>query len=187
MRRDSTTFYMKNNRTCLRVQSGRKTRSGLSPKRSKSGGSVFLLRAAQAKDGASTSPVSVFGGRPAYFVTKIGAQRKPAPDAPLPINHGVDIYLKESRGGAAELLNVLVLKWTRTETTTALRTVCSARTRIVDSPHPFLGTSFPYLGRPISLSIQSTTPCPAWILWLTSTAHSSEDSTNFNVYDYDHE
>ena len=42
-----------------------------------------MLRAAQAKDGASTSPVSVFGGRPAYFVTKIGAQRKPAPDAPL--------------------------------------------------------------------------------------------------------
>ena len=146
-----------------------------------------MLRAAQAKDGASTSPVSVFGGRPAYFVTKIGAQRKPAPDAPLPINHGVDIYLKESRGGAAELLNVLVLKWTRTETTTALRTIvqCSYPNRGFSAS---ISGNFVPVPRPPHLAFYTVyNPCPAWILWLTSTAHSSEDSTNFNVYDYDHE
>ena len=82
-----------------------------------------MLRAVRPERRGSVRGVVAFAVRLSFIVTKIGAQRKPAPDAPLPINHGVDIYLIESRGGAAELLNVLVLKWTRTETTTALRTI----------------------------------------------------------------
>ena len=50
-----------------------------------------MLRAVRPERRGSVRGVVAFAVRLSFIVTKIGAQRKPAPDAPLPISHGVDI------------------------------------------------------------------------------------------------